>query len=1071
MSKTIYDVTRTISKCTASVLVMSCVLLSSPGILLADDATASASSSDVSSQSQTSSTDSSTLDVQPVQPAGSAVDATTVAPDTTAVTTSSPDTSAPATASDSSLTDTTSPTTSDPSQTSSPADSATTTSSNDPSSSNTDTGSNSQNASTTNTTNSTDVTNQNYAQVFNDSFLQADTGLNTADYNTGSGIITTNTAEGDGQLLNVINENITQTGDGGTQSPDSSNNSVTGSGSSDTSQTNINNDLTVKNVNDANVINRVTANVNSGNNDASFNTGHGIITSGNANLGLNFFSLENANLFGSNKFYANLQNIYNDYTGNVDLSQDLSSNSSPLSSLLLNASNSSVGASSSAQSITNVNNQTTVTNQNTGKLNNEIDASVTSGENKANYNTGTGSVVSGDANSSVNVINFLNSNITSSNWMLKTLNVFGNWKGDLTLPAMPTSDLVATTSPSDSGATNSGTGSASGNSANSSTNNSTTLTNNNKAMIENNVTIKTDSGNNDASYNGGSGIVKIGTANAETNQMNVANTNVTGSSWWLVVVNRFGTWNGTAVGSQEAVAIKSTGISTVLTPLQSGVNVTNSPTGAESNSSAGANIDDKTDISNTNQADITNTLNVSAISGENQAKYNSGHGYVETGNINGVNNIINFANTNITVGNWVVVVVNVFGDWNGNLIFAPTGGSNLPVGGSLSCPVFNSNTTIGSSNNATGSGSQNGSSSTTSNDLSSTNNNNANLNNTTSASSSTGQNSANYNTGTGSVSTGGATTGSSVSNTANTNTTDTGQSSGSGSQSGGTDTTGSDSTNNSGTANSTGTSSTNNNNNTTNNNISGSTSTGQNSSNYNTGDGTVDTSWANTFLTQRNAVNDNQVTLGDLTSDFNQTPVAPGSEALLPNDNSTPQTCPGVTIVVTPTTASVATGGTQSFTAAANDPSGNAINPQPTFTWTATGGTIDANGNYTAGNTAGNFAVTATASYGNQGSANVTVTDPPSLSGGGGSGESTSSVGGGGGGGSGGGGGVSLSAPSHKGDFNNDGKVDDLDFSILMASWGEPRTGLMAAELGIGTVGDPDFSIVMSNWTSTLAIN
>ena len=705
----------------------------------------------------------------------------------------------------------------------------------------------------------------------------------------------------------------------------------------------------------------------------------------------------------------------------MDLSNELSSGSSPLSSVLLNANN---------QTITNVNNQTSITNQNSGNLSNEIDATVTSGNNKANYNTGTGSVVSGDANSSVNLMNFLNTNITSGNMLLKTVNVFGNWKGDLSLPSMPAPDLTATAlSSNSSSASNSNTGSGSSSSANSNVNNSTSITNNNSATINDNVTMKTDSGNNDASYNGGSGIVAVGTAATRTNEMNVANMNITGNSWFLVVINRFGNWNGTAVGSPSAVAINNTGISTVLTPFQSGVNVSNGPTGTDSNNSASGNFNNTTGISNTNQASITNNLNVSAISGENQAKYNSGHGYVETGNINGINNIINFANSNITVGNWVVVVVNVFGDWNGNLIFnTPGGGTNLPVGGSLACPTFNTSSNI---------------SSTTTNNASATNNNNANLNNTTDASATTGQNSASYNTGSGSVSTGQAQAGSSVTNQANTNVANTGQST---------------------------ESATNNNNSTQNNNISGSTNTGQNSSNYNTGNGSVDTSWATTFLSQRNAVNDNQLSLGALTSEFNQTPAVPGSQSLIPSANSTTQVCPGVTIKITPTTASIATGATQAFTVMALDPSGNPVNIQPTFTWTATGGTIDANGVYVAGSTAGSFAVTATASYGNQGSANVTITDPPAqtTSGGssGGSGNITTvSVGGGGGGGGG------YISPAIKGDFNNDGKVDDLDFSILMSNWANPRTGFILEELGGGTVGDMDFSAVMANWTLLVAIN
>ncbi|OGZ78345.1 MAG: hypothetical protein A2358_03410 [Candidatus Staskawiczbacteria bacterium RIFOXYB1_FULL_37_44] len=1044
------DLFRFISKSTALTLIAGCVLLSSPGIMLADVVPPEVDPLVVTETAPAS----PPLDVQPLQ-------TSPIATDTTTITDLPP------------ILDTTS-SADQPIVQDQAVDPALAT---DPSSTNATTGADSVNTSTTDVTNTTDITNQNFVQAFNDSFLQADTGSNTANYNTGSGIITTSQAKGDGQLLNVVNKNSVQVGAGGVPSPDNATNSTTGANSANTSLTNINNELTVKNINDANIINRVTTNINSGNNDANFNTGHGIVTTGAANLGLNFFSLANTNLFGSQKFYANLQNIYNNFTGNVDLSGELAVGSSPLSGLLANAANNSTGANSSNQSIVNINDQTSITNQNTGKLNNEIDAKVTSGQNRANYNTGSGSVVSGQVNSSVNVVNFLNSNITSGNWMMKTLNVFGNWSGDLKLPTMQTPELTVTVPAAGAAAdsANTNTGSASVNTTDLTINNSATLTNNNQATIENNVTMQTDSGNNDASFNGGAGLVKIGTANAETNEMNVANLNVTGNSWWLIVVNRFGTWNGTAVGSPEAVAIKTTGISTVLTPGQSGVDVTNNSTGPDSNNSAGVNIDHKTDITNTNQADIINTLNIQAVSGQNQTKYNSGHGYTETGAINGVNNIINFVNANITTANWVVVVVNVFGDWSGNLVFnTPSGGTNLPVGGSLSCPIPNSaSPSITSANNATGSASLNNSNTATNNTNTATNNNIANLNNTTSAAATTGQNSANFNTGSGTVATGQADAGSSVANQANSNNVATAPPGGGGAIQSATDTTGAGSTNNSSATNTADTTATNNNNATADNNISGATNTGGNDANYNTGNGAIDTSWANTFLDLRNQVNSNQLTLGDLTATFNQTPVAPGSQAQVPNDNSSTQVCPGVTVDISPSTVTLANGAAQTFTAVANDSSGNPVSPQPEFTWTATGGTIDASGVYTAGSATGTFAVTATASYGNQGSANIIISAPvsPTGSGGGGGGGGNISVNSGGGGG---GGGISLASAKKriKGDFNNDGKVNDLDFSILMANWGLKRIGGLAESNGEGTVDDSDFSIVMANWTTLiLALN
>lgn len=62
--------------------------------------------------------------------------------------------------------------------------------------------------------------------------------------------------------------------------------------------------------------------------------------------------------------------------------------------------------------------------------------------------------------------------------------------------------------------------------------------------------------------------------------------------------------------------------------------------------------------------------------------------------------------------------------------------------------------------------------------------------------------------------------------------------------------------------------------------------------------------------------------------------------------------------------------------------------------------------------------------------------------------------------------GVGVAAPSDsatKSDLNGDGKVDLIDFSIMLANWG---TSDAAADLnGDGTVGLADFSILLFNWT------
>jgi hypothetical protein len=80
-------------------------------------------------------------------------------------------------------------------------------------------------------------------------------------------------------------------------------------------------------------------------------------------------------------------------------------------------------------------------------------------------------------------------------------------------------------------------------------------------------------------------------------------------------------------------------------------------------------------------------------------------------------------------------------------------------------------------------------------------------------------------------------------------------------------------------------------------------------------------------------------------------------------------------ITVTPASASVATGGTQAFTATALDQFGIALPTQPPATWSASGGgTISTAGLFTAGSTAGGPYTVSATSGGITGTGSVTVT-------------------------------------------------------------------------------------------------
>ena len=86
-------------------------------------------------------------------------------------------------------------------------------------------------------------------------------------------------------------------------------------------------------------------------------------------------------------------------------------------------------------------------------------------------------------------------------------------------------------------------------------------------------------------------------------------------------------------------------------------------------------------------------------------------------------------------------------------------------------------------------------------------------------------------------------------------------------------------------------------------------------------------------------------------------------------------------IAITPTDAALLSGATETFTASGTDQYGDPITVNPT--WSATGGTIDQDGNYTAGSVAGAYTVTATDGA-LSATANVTISaSPPSADAGG----------------------------------------------------------------------------------------
>jgi hypothetical protein len=142
----------------------------------------------------------------------------------------------------------------------------------------------SSNFCTVTNTNSVKVTNENDADIKNDVKVTANSGHNTASMNTLGGSVVTGNASVDASLSNTANVNTTSVSGGPAASGNVGKNSVTGADSNNViTLTNVN-DVEVENENDARVENEVDAVADSGWNRADMNTGPGYVRSGNSSM-------------------------------------------------------------------------------------------------------------------------------------------------------------------------------------------------------------------------------------------------------------------------------------------------------------------------------------------------------------------------------------------------------------------------------------------------------------------------------------------------------------------------------------------------------------------------------------------------------------------------------------------------------------------------------------------------------------------------------------------------------------------------------------------------------------------
>lgn len=416
---------------------------------------------------------------------------------------------------------------------------------------------------------------------------------------------------------------INNDGPGGSSSIDG-----TGSNSTNAIGGTANNSLNLDNLNNAILTNSLNAQATTGNSIVIGNTTAGNATTGNAqdvaNV-VNMLQSSSSALDGNTvTFVANIDG---------DVNGDLFFDPSTLGAVQ-----------STASSVPAGNNDLKINNTTNATLTNNINLAANSGDATVAENTKAGNATTGSAEAIANVVNLINSAIGSGKSFVGTININGNFNGDILIPQNFIDQLVASNVPI---VTIDTTGANSTNTIDTNSNsNNTTVTNTNNQGITNNVNASANSGQATLAGNTKAGNATSGNAATHITAFNLTGSNVIGSNDLLVFVNVLGTWVGMIVSAPAG---------STAAELGSGI-TTNNQTG-----------NNTTDIKNTVNQKINNNITASAQSGDATVRDNTNAGNATSGSAKSAVNLLNVENSSLSLSNWFgILFINVFGTWHGS---------------------------------------------------------------------------------------------------------------------------------------------------------------------------------------------------------------------------------------------------------------------------------------------------------------------------------------------------------------------------------------------------------------------
>lgn len=302
---------------------------------------------------------------------------------------------------------------------------------------------------------------------------------------------------------------------------------------------------------------------------------------------------------------------------------------------------------------------------------NNVTLNAQSGNANVTHNTIAGDATSGSAHAVANLVNMLNSAISSGGSFLGILNIYGSLNGDILLPpGLLTALLASNTVSGQNGAAS---------------NTSVNVNLSDTQSITNNIKTNAASGNANVAQNTQAGNATTGTGQTNVTILNLTGRNVVAANSLLVFVNVLGQWVGVIMDAPAGSTSAALG------------------GGVTENSSSNL----KADYDVNTKSEIVNNIDVNAQSGDANVTGNTKAGNATTGDATASVNVANIANSNFGLSGWFgVLFINVFGSWNGSFGVDTAAGNKpkaqKPVSNSTAPKVFRFVPTNGSGNNGGG---------------------------------------------------------------------------------------------------------------------------------------------------------------------------------------------------------------------------------------------------------------------------------------------------------------------------------------------------------------------------------